>query len=218
MPMKNDRTLRCAAPLRCLSLASALLSIAPHRISAQGTAPSWQVAGELGGVVGGSWLKGANAPTVTSASGVVLGINVQRTVLPHASAGAAVRIGAQPLSLTERDAKWSGGTLTEGDVLGVVSLIGAGKQPLSVSVDLGLGVAILSGARSILPFRDASNLAPLGELGVSLRRSVSRSQTARQKQALFIRYSILRVDASAVETIVTTGWVGRLSVGVRVMK
>lgn len=215
--MKHDRTLHRVATLAYLLLA-ALLTFAPRLIIAQGTVPHWHVAGELGGVVGGTWLNGSNAPTVTSTPGVVLGIKVQRTVSPHASAGAAIRLAAQPLSLRERDTKWSGGTLTEGDLLGVVSLYAARDQPVSVSVDVGLGIAVLSGARSILPFRDASHLSPLGELGVSLRQSTTRAQSARQERALFVRYGMLRLDASATETIATTGWVGRLTAGVRITK
>ncbi len=216
--MKNDRILPRVAPLACVSLATALLTFAPHQILAQAAARNWQLAGELGGVVGGTWMRGSNVPTVTTAPGVVLGLNGQRTVSPHASVGAAIRIGAQPLSLTEHDTKWTGGTLSEGNALGVVSLFGARDQPLTVSVDLGLGIAVLSGARSILPFRDASSVSPLGELGVSLRHSTTRSKPAGDAQAVFVRYSMLRLDASATETIATTGWVGRLTAGVRITK
>ncbi len=216
--MKNARTLQIAAPLAIALLAAALLAASPRRVVAQVAARQWHVTGELAGVIGGTWLNGSTAPTVTTAPGVVLGIDVHRNVSSRASAGASVRIGAQPLSLTERETKWSGGTLTEGNALGVVSLFATGEKNLNISLDFGFGIALLSGARSILPFRDASSLSPLGELGVSLHRNTTGLKSARYEQGLFVRYSMLRLDASAAEATATTGWVSRLTAGVRISK
>ncbi len=218
MRMKNGRTLKIAAPLAIALMAAALLAVLPTRVVAQATARQWQVTGELGGVMGGTWLNGLTAPTVTTAPGVVLGIEVQRNVSSHASAGVSVRVGAQPLSLTELNTKWSGGTLTEGNALGIVSLFAKSEKHLKMSLDLGLGIATLAGARNILPFRDASSLSPLGELGVSLHRDTAGLKSAQREQGLFVRYSIIRLDASAVEATATTGWIGRLTAGVRLAK
>ena len=137
-------------------------------------------------------------------------------IAQNISAGVVVKVGAQPVSVKENSASWSGGTLTETDVVGTVSFLAAQSTPLRPSLDIAAGIAVLSGARTVLPFRDASRLAPMGGAGVTVRRV--DANPAKQELSLFVHYGVLRLDASAVDASTISGWVGRISAGVRVTR
>ena len=198
-----------------LALVVASTGNAP-RLSAQPIRPTWRVTAEVGGVLGGIWLKGSAAPTVRTDPGPTIGVGAQRMVAQNISAGASVKVGAQPVSVRENGASWSGGTLTEADAVGTVSFLAPQSTPLRPSLDLAAGIAVLSGARTLLPFRDASRVAPIGEAGVTLRRV--DPNPVKQELSLFVHYGVLRLDASAADASTISGWVSRISAGVRVTR
>ncbi len=172
----------------------------------------------MGSVIGGTWLSGPRAPTVGGDAGVMLGLGAQRGVSPDASAGVVMRLGTQGLTLTEQGSSWSGGTLTEANIVGVLSLASRRRTRTRVSLDLGGGMALVSGARDIQPFLDAGGLAPLGEIGLSVRRGGAEVDASRRDLAVFARYSALRLGAAVVNAETTSGWVRRLSLGLRVTR
>lgn len=186
------------------------------RASAQPVGPTWRVTAEVGGILGGTWLDGTSAPTVRTDPGATIGVGLARMVGPNVSGGVGVRVGAQPVSVKENGASWSGGTLTEADAMGTLSFLTAQSTPLRPSLDLGAGVAVLSGARTLLPFRDASRIAPIGEAGVTLRRV--NPNPNKQEVALFVHYGVLRLDASAADASTASGWVSRISAGFKVTR
>ncbi len=189
-----------------------------QRVDAQAVPERWRVTGEVGGIVGGTWLSGPRVPTVSTDPGAALGIGVQRGITPDATAGFAVRISSQAVSLREVGSSWSRGTLTEGDVVGQLSFASRRRTRLRLALDLGGGFALLSGARDLLPFLDASSIAPLGDIGLSLHRGQSEVDASRRDLALYVRYTSLRLDASLQNAVTTSGWVGRISTGLRVTR
>ncbi len=148
--------------------------------------------------------------------GATIGVGGQRMVAMNVSAGLGVKVGAQPVSVKEGGETWSGGTLTEADALGTLSFLTAQSTPLRPSLDIGAGVAVLSGARTLLPFRDASRIAPIGEAGVTLRRVDPNPN--KQELALFVHFGVLRLDASATDASTGSGWVSRISAGLKVTR
>ena len=201
--------------LRFLIVIASIATSAPHA-SAQPIRPTWRVTAELGGVLGGTWLEGTGAPTVRTDPGATIGVGAQRMVATNVSAGVGVKVGAQPVSVKESGASWSGGTLTEADALGTMSFLTAQSTPLRPSLDISAGVAVLSGARTLLPFRDASRIAPIGEAGVTLRRVDPNPN--KQELALFVHFGVLRLDASATDASTVSGWVSRISAGLKVTR
>lgn len=200
---------------------AAAASVMPHTLTAQGVLRDpvvWRFAGEAGGSVGGTWLEGPRAPTVASRTGFLFGVGLQRGWSEFVAAGAALRAGIQPLELRENGDTWSGGTLTEANFVGSVSLQSRQRRMYRVSLDLGAGAAVLSGANDILPFRDAASLAPLGEVGVALRRGATNADASRRDLALFARYSALKVNSEYVNAVASSGWVGRVIAGVRITR
>jgi len=183
---------------------------------AQPLGPTWRVTAEVGGVFGGRWFEGNGAPSVRTEPGATIGVGAQRMVGPNVSAGVGVKVGAQPVSVNEDGASWTGGTLTEADAIGTVSFLTAQSTPLRPSLDIGAGVAVLSGARALLPFRDASRIAPIGEAGVTLRRVDPNPN--KQEIAVFVHYGMLRLDASATDASTISGWVSRISAGFKVTR
>jgi hypothetical protein len=75
---------------------------------------------------------------------------------------------------------------------------------------------VLTGARNVLPFHDASSVAPIAEGGFSFRRDANSSTP--QDLALFVHYGIVRLDASAANAMTTSGWVKRVTIGLRVTR
>lgn len=207
----------CTAGRTTLFLSAMAASIAvTHAASAQPVRPNWRVTAEVGGVLGGTWLDGSTAPTVRTDPGATIGVGAMRMVGANVAAGVGVRVGAQPVSVKENGVSWSGGTLTEADALGTLSFLTPQSTPLRPSLDLGAGVAVLSGARTVLPFRDASHIAPIGEAGVTLRRVDPNPN--KQEIALFVHYGVLRLDASATDASTASGWVSRISAGFKVTR
>jgi hypothetical protein len=185
-------------------------------LSAQRAFDGWRVTGEVGGVIGGTWLRGTGAPTVSTDPGAAIGVGAMRPLGGGVSGGAAIRIGAQPVVMKELGASWSGGTLTETDILAQLTMMSAQGTTFRPALELAAGAAVLTGARNVLPFHDASTIAPIAEGGVSFRRDANSSTP--QDLALFVHYGIVRFDASATNAVSTSGWVRRVSVGLRVTR
>ena len=178
----------------------------------------WRPYAEVGGLLGGTWLSGPRSPTVSTDPGFSLGIGISRGITPDVSSGVSMRVASQGLSLSEVGATWTGGTLTEANVVGQLSLSSRRRTRRRLALDLGGGIAVLSGAHDILPFLDASNIAPLGEMGLSLHNGKADADASRRDMAFFVRYSTLRLDANVVNAATTTGWVHRVTLGLRVTR
>ncbi len=185
-------------------------------LSAQRAPDGWRVTGEVGGVLGGTWLRGVGAPTVTTDPGATIGVGATRQLVSGVSAGATLRIGAQPVVMREVGATWSGGTLTEADVLAQLIVMSAQGTTLRPALEVGVGAAVLTGARDVLPFHDASRVAPIAEAGFSVRRDANSSTP--QDLALFVHYGIVRLDASGTNAVTSSGWVRRVTLGLRVTR
>jgi len=192
------------------------VSSAANTLSAQGAIDGWRVTGEVGGVIGGTWLRGTGAPTVTTDPGATIGVGASRQLVSGVSAGATLRIGAQPVVMKETGATWAGGTLTETELMAQLTIMSAQGTTLRPALELGAGAALLTGARNVLPFHDASSIAPIAEGGFSVRRDAN-SSTSREL-ALFVHYGLVRLDASAAGAVTTSGWVQRLTIGLRVTR
>lgn len=178
----------------------------------------WRAVAEVAGSVGGTWLSGPRAPTVASKTGFLLGLGLQRSWTKFVAAGATLRAAVQPIEIREHGESWSGGTLTEAQLLANVSLQSRQRTMNRISLDLSGGAAILSGANRILPFDDAKSLAPLLEVGVAFRRGIADADASRRDLALVLRYSMLNVQSNTMNAIATSGWVGRVIAGVRVTR
>lgn len=187
---------------------------------------AWRATAEVGGVFGGTWLEGLSAPTVSTDAGATIGVGLKRRVADRVTVGAALSVGSQAISLAEGGTQWSGGTLTEANLQGVLSFLTSQGTPLRPSLDLSAGLTVLSGARDVAPFRDASRIAPLGEIGLTVRRLEHRVD--RQEYALFARYGAVRMRGSATAVPLTSanaargsdgaGWVGRWRAGLQVTR
>ncbi len=167
---------------------------------------------------------------MSSTTGAMLSLTASRETHLGVRAGVAVRVASQPLTLREADVQWDGGTLSDAELLGTVAVALRRGRRIRSDLEAGAGLVALSGARTLLPFATASRIATVGEAGISLRRGSGLDAVARQSAfdlrslALFARYSVMRldpgIDASAVvgDTPGTTGWVGRIAIGLRVLK
>lgn len=181
----------------------------------------WLLRGEIGGVLGGTWLTGVSAPTVSSKPGVSLSLDAHRATGRRVNAGAAVRMHAQPLTLREHGISWDGGTLTDAQFLGTMAIALHRGNRLQSAVELGGGLALLAGARTIYPFTDAGRVTLATEGGVSVQRNDARQS---RSLALVIRYGVVRLDpgpASVTDPDAmhgSAGWVGRASLGLRVQR
>lgn len=196
--------------------------------SSQGA--GWTVAGEFGGAIGGTWLESTGAPRVSSTTGAQLSLSASRPTKSRVALGAAVRVSAQSLQLKEVDQTWSGGTLTNGQLMGTMSVDLPRSAQIATALEFGGGLSILSGARDLAPFTTASRVAPTGEFGVAIRRAPSTYAVVRRTAfdlralALVLRYDVTRFDpgnsasGGAVPRNATAGWVGRMVVGARVMR
>ena len=199
-----------------------------RRVSAQTLETrGWGVYGEAGAVASGTWIAGRGAPDVASTVGPALSIGARRSISPGTSAGLAVRLLSQPLRVSEGGASWSGGTLID-----VQPMLTLGTQlPRNADAPLGLeagvGVSFVSGATSLFPFSNAERMAPIGDLALAYafsprRAAVGRGERPDRPLAVIVRYSVLRFDpgvAAGVDANTTeSGWVGRVSVGIRVQR
>lgn len=216
---------------RVLSLAlftSVGNSLALSSLSAQttGTVGAWRYSGDVGATIGGDWLRGDGAPTVSGTTGAQLALGVQRNTTARARVGTAIRISSQPLRLSERGTHWDGGTIAVTQLLGTVGLPLSGRASNRSAVELGGGFAFLSGARSIAPFSTAGRLAPSADAALVLGRNASstdaRSGFDFRALSLVIRYDVTRLDPNAKATAealaqnAVSGWVGRVVIGMRV--
>ena len=156
-----------AAPNGALSLALLLLA-AP--LPGQAPAPSapWRFSAEAGATGGGVWLDGSRVPRVSTGVGFVFATAARRALSDVTGAAAVLRVSMQPLDLRENGVEWNGGTLTEYDLLGVLSIRAPATGSLRATVEAGVGAALLTGAGDIVPFRNASSVAPAGEIGLSV--------------------------------------------------
>ncbi len=170
----------------------------------------WTTSAEIGALFGSTWLVGNNNPTITTTPGVMAGLTVNRIVGEKRALGLASRFSAQPLSLREHDMRWSAGTLTQFDMLLTASLFLPEARGPQIAVNVGGGATVLGGARNLTPFRDVARVVPLVEAGMTLHRTSTRHA---RDQAVFVRYGVLRIDASS-SGLTTTGWVRRLAAGV----
>lgn len=214
----------------------AVLCVAVDALSAQPALAQsvqrrdWAVAGEFAGALGGTWLESTGAPLVTTTTGAQLSLSANRPTSARIALGAAVRVSAQSLQLQEAGASWSGGTLTTAQVLGTMSIDLPHTERVTPAIEVGGGLSVLSGAKELLPFSTASRMAPAGEVGISVRRTANTDVDVRRTAfdlralALVVRYDVTRLDPGSsapgggVPRGATAGWVGRLLVGVRVMR
>lgn len=180
--------------------------------------PVWRVIAEAGGSIGGTWLEGPRAPKVVSKPGFLFGLGLQRGWTEFVAAGASIRAGVQPVEMQENGERWSGGTVTEADLVATLSLQSRQRTTNRISLDVSGGAAVLTGANDVLPFQDAQSLAPLVEVGVALRRGVADSDASRRDLALIVRYSMLKLQTEYINAVVTPGWVGRTMIGLRITR
>ena len=221
------KSLRLQATLSC-----ALAACLPWaKVFAQSRAEldtRWHVAGEVGGVIGGTWLSGLDVPTVATGGGAQVAIRATRTVSAGARAGAALRVGAQPLHLTENAVRWDGGTLADVQLVGTLSLGVTPVGALMSDIDFSAGVSTFSGASTIVPFRSAPRVAPSADVGISVHRGRSSDEANAEREphpyALFARYSAVRIDPGSPttgevgRTSASAGWARRVTVGMRVQR
>jgi len=185
--------------------------------------PRWSAHGDLGGVLGGRWLDGEEAPTVSSRTGVTLSLGVQRVSGGGVAGGLMLRVASQPLQLRERMARWDGGTLTDVQLIGTVAVPVDRSDHRRADLEFGAGLSALSGARDLYPFSASGRLVPAIETALVLFRSrLPRDDRGIKPLGVFVRYGVLRLDpvpeASTLISAnrVSAGWVGRISAGVRV--
>jgi len=195
-----------------------MLLLAVPRLHAQTIAPSWRVYGEVGGAFGGTWLRGVAAPTVTTDPGATIGLSAQRELHAGISVGAGARVGAQSVVMKEAGATWSGGTLTETDGYALASFRAPQGTFARPSFQVGGGIAFLSGARAVVPFRDAQRYAPLMQAEVAVRRD--NADPTRREIALLVRANVLRLSAGGDGASATSssGWVRRFALGVQIAR
>lgn len=228
---------RAGAPVIALLLLSfgwpaggaAAQEVRPSPVPAA-TAPSdsvvpWEVHVEIGIAASGTWADGGSGPTVRSGGGAQFGVQIVREV-PSASArnprrrlfaGGAARISAKSVSLREAGDAWDGGTISQGDLVAVLSWRPSHTSGTRFGADAGIGLAYLSASDDIAPFRDAPSVAPLGEIGVALMRATNTLEG--RPYAIFVRVSALRLapaDVADAPEPATAGFVTQLVLGLRV--
>ena len=224
-PAENDgRMLRLlrgfaggAATLLMSCLAPAIMSgLTPSVVVAQG-APlgTWSAVQEVTGMVGSRWLDGTRAPRVSSAIGGAIGIGIMKPVNPQLHTGVQLRVGVHPLELQEQGQRWDGGTLREIDLLASVSMAAFQQQRFEFRWDAQGGAAVLGGAADLPPFRDLGLLSPMGEVGLSAARRPPGDQVGTRRTFVYARVGAVRLNATTVRSIVSSGWVPRLVIGIR---
>lgn len=222
-------------------LAAALLAVAAGRpLAAQAVQPTvqptvpapdslarWEVHAEIAAVHGGTWADGGSAPTVRAGGGALFGVQIVRELDPgrrarsarrRTWAGAAARVHAQLVTVREHGERWDGGTLTKGDLIGVLSWRSHPGTAVRLGIDAGAGVAYVSASDRIAPFAGASSFAPTAEFGLVL--SPGGASMEGRPYAMFARVSALRFAPPPTEGDVvegaSAGFVTQLAVGLRV--
>jgi hypothetical protein len=215
VPHSSSRRLRLAE----LSSGLVFLALVVARPAlAQVEDPRWRSTAEIGGSIGGNWLEGKRAPTVASRPGFLAGLGIERGMTPYVASGVSMRVMTSNVELEEVGTTWKGGRLVEVNVMATTSLQSRRRTALRTSLDLLGGVAIVNGARDIVPFRDAANISPAGEIGLSLRHGVADADASRPDDALFVRYSVVRLRMATPNAIASSGAVGRIVIGLRIAR
>ena len=175
----------------------------------------WRFTAEAGAAAGGVWLEGARVPRVSTGLGFTFAAGAGRAISQAAGGVAVLRVSVQPLDLEENGEAWKGGTLTQYDMLALLAVRAPSAQSLRTTVEGGIGAAVLTGASHIVPFRNTKGVAPIGEIGIAVMRAGASS--GPRVVALVARYGVVRLSADGEEGG-ATGWVGRVSAGVRVTR
>lgn len=214
-----------------IALSLVLLLSTADDCRAQSSPAGWSLSGDVGGAFGGTWLEGPSVPTVSTGTGVAVALGARRSLRSRRddafAAGLAVRVVAQPLRLREQGARWDGGTLTDAQFMGTLTLPIDRAPRRRADVEFGAGVSVLSGAGTLYPFRALARTLPTVESGIVLFRSradAAASSRITRPLGVFVRYSITRVDPTPApaddvsSSSTTAGWVGRVAVGLRVQR
>jgi hypothetical protein len=203
------KVLACALPVALLGAAR------PLQGQAVAPPPPWRFSAEAGAIGGGVWLEGPRVPRVSTGVGFLFAAAARRALSDVAGVGAAFRASMQPLGLQENGVGWKGGTVTEYDLLALLTIRARSAAASRVSLEAGLGAALLTGVTDVVPFRDAPRAAPMGEAGLAVL--LGNASSWRQDVSLVARYSVVRMSAEAADGG-TTGWVGRATVGARITR
>lgn len=218
---------RWRLPARALVLIAAVTSLAEAQASPvapgdSASPPTWRFSGEVGGVLGGQWLSGADAPRVSTDPGLALSVGAHWQATRRVSTGLSARGTMQPISMEEAGATWSGGTATDAQLLGTVAFALRSTGHIVSDGELGGGIAFLTGTREVFPFTAVSRFAPVAEAGLVLALGGVRESLRRYKPfAVVVRYAVLRIDAdggtATLPSSMTTnpGWVGRTTIALR---
>lgn len=201
--------------LASVSVLLAALATVASPLRAQDVS-AWRTVQEVGGIVAGRWMEGPRIPTVSSNGGLLLALGMQRAFRPDAYGGAMLRLALQPVTMNEAGASWDVGTVREASIVGTLSVLSASRGNWHVHAEANGGAAVLNGASNVLPFLDAESLSPLGEVGLSVRRGSSGVNDDGQRRITgFARYGALRLSTTATNSIATSGWVRRITIGLR---
>ena len=221
-PANRSRMMRALA----LGLVGALASRADAQGATAGTNAAidtrWRLSAEVGGVFGGSWLSGDNAPRISTDPGLALSVAVGRQTSLRTTIGLGLRGAMQPITMNEAGMTWSGGTATDAQLLGTVAYTLKNSGQLLSDVELGGGMAFIAGTREVFPFTETSRVAPVGEAGIALSLGdVGESLYRYRPFSLVVRYGVLRVDALGGDAnlpssmTANAGWVGRTTIALR---
>lgn len=216
----------CARVGAALLCASALPLVVEAQPPADDSRGAWALSAEAGAANGGTWLEGDAAPRVRGGLGAAFSLAALHHTSPRMSVGMAVRLALQPIRVREADVSWDGGTLSDVQLLGVTTWSLRDQGIVQPQAELSAGVSLLSGSRAVYPLA-GTHLAPTVAAGLSLARGLRRFATGRTL-ALFVRYTATRLDPKVAPLVSTdgftavmptsSGWAGRASAGVRVVR
>lgn len=191
-------------------------ALCPTPVAAQDLNPApWRLMQEAAGWFGSTWLEGPRAPTVRSTAGGSVGVGMQRLVRDDLDVGVMLRAALQPISLDEAGGTWRQGTLREVNALALVSMTSARRGRTRLHLEGLGGIAVLNGLGNVLPFRDASNVSPVGEVGLAVSRDPDESARRPRQLVGFARIGMVRMGTTPGFSLITPGWVNRLAIGVR---
>jgi hypothetical protein len=145
------------------------------------------------------------------------GFGIQRLFSANTLGGVSFRVLSAPVSLSEAGMTWDRAKTFEASLLATASLQAPAGQAIRGSLDFAGGITRLSGPRDIVPFKDALNIAPTAEVGVSLRRGNADATASRRELSVFTRYSLTRLRMGTPNPIAEGGTVSRFLIGLRAM-